>query len=115
MRPRFEAYGDTATRLPPGYRVALYIGLQVKDFLCSAYLFDPEFTPACRTNFTVDQRAGVRLLEQRAVTALLIALWCVLTLDRLLRHLGGRFLNWGKRCCSSCCAGQASNDDGSSR
>ena len=26
-------------------------------------LFDPEFTPARRTDFTVDQRAGVRLLE----------------------------------------------------
>jgi hypothetical protein len=28
MRPRFEAHGDTATRLPRGYRVALYMGLQ---------------------------------------------------------------------------------------
>jgi hypothetical protein len=28
MRPRFEAHGDTATRLPRGYRVALYLSLQ---------------------------------------------------------------------------------------
>ena len=28
MRPRFEAHGDTATRLQRGYRVALYMGLQ---------------------------------------------------------------------------------------
>jgi hypothetical protein len=39
MRPRFEAYGDTATPLPRGYRVALYIGLQVKDFLCAQPTF----------------------------------------------------------------------------
>jgi hypothetical protein len=26
-------------------------------------LFDPEFTPSRRTDFTVDQRAGIRLLE----------------------------------------------------
>ena len=30
MHPRFEAHGDTATRLPRGYRVALYLGL--RDF-----------------------------------------------------------------------------------
>ena len=28
MRPQFEAHGDTATRLPRGYRVALYMSLQ---------------------------------------------------------------------------------------
>jgi hypothetical protein len=28
VRPRFEADGDTATRLPRGYRVALYMSLQ---------------------------------------------------------------------------------------
>jgi hypothetical protein len=28
MRPRFEAHGDTATRLQRGYRVALYMSLQ---------------------------------------------------------------------------------------
>ena len=27
MRPQSEAYGDTATRLPRGYRVALYMSL----------------------------------------------------------------------------------------
>ena len=47
----------------------------------SASLFDPEFTPALRTDLAVDQRAGVWLLEERAVAALLIALWCVLIFD----------------------------------
>ena len=93
MRPRFEAHGDTATRLPRGYRAALYLGLQ--DFR-STCLFDPEFTPPLRTDLAVDERAGVRLLEERAIAALLIALWCVLIFHRLLSHLGGSFLNWCK-------------------
>ena len=81
----------------------------------SASLFDPEFTPARRTDFTVNECAGVRLLKQRAVAAPLIALWCVLIFGRLLSHLSGSFLNWGKRGCGSCCTGgQASNDKGSS-
>jgi len=79
-----EARASPATRLPRGYRVASRGG-----HLGSASLFDPEFTPARRTDFTVDQRARVWLLEQRAVAALLIALWCVLIFDRLLSHLGG--------------------------
>src|SRR6516164_5917313 len=113
MRPRFEAHGDTATRLPRGVpRRFVYEVCR----LCprSACLFDPEFTPALRTDLAVDERAGVRLLEERAIAALLIALWCVLIFDRLLSHLGGSLLNWGKRCCGSCCTGQASNDNGSS-
>ena len=54
-----------------------------------AWLFGPEFTPALRTDLAIDERAGVRFLEQRAVAALLIALWGVLIFDRLLSHLGG--------------------------
>jgi hypothetical protein len=49
-------------------------------------LFDPEFTPARRTDFTVDQRTGVRLLEQSAVAAVLIALWGFLIFGDLLSH-----------------------------
>src|SRR5262249_36297821 len=78
-----------------------------------ACLFDPEFTPARRTDFTIDQRAGVRLLEQRAVAAPLIAFWCILIFGDLLSHLGGSLLSWGKRCCGYCCTGEASNDNGS--
>ena len=55
----------------------------------SACLFDPEFTPAFRTDLAVDKRARARLLEERAIAALLIALWCVPIFDRLLSHLGG--------------------------
>lgn len=55
----------------------------------SAGFLDPEFTPAGRADFTVDQRARVRLLEQRAVAALLIALWGLLIFGNLLGHLGG--------------------------
>src|SRR6266566_4287607 len=40
-------------------------------------------------------------------------LTCVLIFDRLLSHLGGSLVNWGKRCCGSCSAGEASNDNGS--
>ena len=58
-----------------------------------ACLFDPEFTPPLRIDLAVDERAGVRLLEERAIAAFLIALWCVLIFDRLLSHLGGSFLN----------------------
>jgi hypothetical protein len=112
MRPRFEAPGDTATRLPRGCLRFVYEFARLRPR--SACLFDPEFTPARRTDFTVDQRAGARLLEQRAVAALLIALWCVLIFGDLLSHLGGSLLNWGKRCCDSSCASEASNDNGSS-
>jgi hypothetical protein len=35
----------------------------------SACLFDPEFTPALRTDLAIDERAAVWLLEQRAVAA----------------------------------------------
>ena len=58
-------------RLPRGYCVASR-WLPKPPGLAS--LFDPEFTPAGRTDFTVDERAGVRLLEQRAVAALLLLL-----------------------------------------
>ena len=54
-----------------------------------AGLFDPELAPTLWAYLAVDQRAGIRLLEQRAIAALLIALWCVLIFDRLLSHLGG--------------------------
>ena len=81
----------------------------------SARFFDPEFTPALRTDLAVDQRAGVRLLEERAIAALLIALWRVLIFGDLRSHLGGSLLNWGKRCCGSCCTGgEAPNDNGPS-
>src|SRR6516225_11787544 len=59
----------------------------LQDFPRLACLFDPEFTPPLRTDLTIDERAGVRLLEERAIAALLIALWCVLIFDRLLSHL----------------------------
>ena len=59
MRSRFETHGDTATRLPRGYRVALYMGLQ--DFArAQPALFDPELTPALRAYLAVDERAGVQ-------------------------------------------------------
>jgi hypothetical protein len=80
----------------------------------SACLFDPEFTPAFRTDLAIDECAGVWLLKQRAVAALLIALWCVLILNRLLSHLGSSFLNWGKQCRGSCCAGHTLNDNSTS-
>src|SRR6516165_9094913 len=113
MRSRFEGawgHGDAVTTGVPRRFVFGFAGLRPR----SACLFDPEFTPALRTDLAVDERAGVRLLEERAIAALLIALWCVLIFDRLLSHLGGSFLNWCKRCCSSCCTGEASNDNGSS-
>src|SRR5215470_7145541 len=87
MRPRLRRMG-TRRR---GYR-----GGAASLCICacrtsrSACLFDPEFTPALRTDLAIDQRAGVRLLEERAVAALLIALGCVLIFDRLLSHLGGK-------------------------
>jgi hypothetical protein len=37
--------------------------MKLRKPLGSASLFDPEFTPARRTDFTVDQRAGVDLLH----------------------------------------------------
>ena len=40
-------------------------------------------------NLAVNERAGVRLLEERAIAALLVTLWCFLIFDRLLSHLGG--------------------------
>src|SRR6516225_6532798 len=104
MRTRRRGYhGGTAS-------LCIWVCRTLPALTC---LFDPEFTPALRTDLAVDQRAGVWLLEERAVAALLIALWCVLIFDRLLSHLGGSLLNWGK-CCGSCCTGKASNNNGSS-
>ena len=54
-----------------------------------ACLFDPEFTPALGTDLAIDERAGIRLLEEGAVATLLITLWCVLIFDGLLSHLSG--------------------------
>lgn len=62
----------------------------------SAGFLDPEFTPAGRADFTVDQRACARFLEQRAVAALLIALWGLLIFGDLLSHLGGSLSDWTK-------------------
>src|SRR6516165_6410057 len=62
----------------------------------SACLFGPEFTPALRTDLAVDDRAGVRLLEERAIAALLIVLWCVLIVDRFLAHFCGSFCDEAK-------------------
>ena len=78
-------YGDAVTSGVPRRFVYEYPGLR-RRLTC---LFNPEFTPAFRTDLALDERAGVRLLEQRAIAALLIALWCVLIFDRLLSHLGG--------------------------
>jgi hypothetical protein len=41
----------------------------------SAYLLNPELAPTSRTYVAVDQGAGIRFFEQRAVAALLITLW----------------------------------------
>ena len=62
----------------------------------SAWLFGPEFTPALRTDLAVDDRAGVRLLEERAIAAILIVLWCVLIVDRFLAHFCGSFCDEAK-------------------
>jgi hypothetical protein len=50
-----------ANAVTTGYRIASHEVVKSRPVLTS--LFDPEFTPACRTDFTVDQRAGVGLLE----------------------------------------------------
>jgi len=55
-----------------------------------AGLFDPELAPTLWAYLAVDQRAGIRLLEQRAITALLIPFWGILVCDRGLTHFGGR-------------------------
>ena len=65
---------ERAARLPRGFRVALATPLQIEFGPLSADLFNPEFAPARRAYLAVDQRAGVRWLEQRAVAALLIVL-----------------------------------------
>ena len=86
MRPRGAwGHGDAVTTGVPRRFVYGFLGLRSR----SALLLDPEFTPALRTDVAVDDRAGVRLLEERAIAALLIVLWCVLIFDRLLSHLGG--------------------------
>jgi len=79
----------------------------------STSLFDPELTPACRTDVAIDERARIRLLEERAVVALLISLWCVLIFGHFLSHLGGSLSNQGKRCCGSRRTRQTSDDNGS--
>ena len=66
-------YGDAVTTGVPRRFVSELAGLRPR----LACLFDPEFTPAFRTDLAVDERAGVRLLEERAIAALLIVLWCV--------------------------------------
>jgi hypothetical protein len=110
MRPRFEAHGDTATRLPRGYRVALYMSLQDFARAQPAFLTQNLHRPAGLTSPSTSVQAfGSWNREQ----SLLIALWCVLIFDRLLSHLGGSLVNWGKRCCGSSSAGEASNDNGS--
>ena len=43
----------------------------------------------CRTDVAIDERARIRLREERAVVALLISLWCVLIFGHFLSHLGG--------------------------
>ena len=48
MRPRFEAHGDTATRLPRGCRVALYMCLQ--DF-ARAFRISNRLLPSLREYF----------------------------------------------------------------
>jgi hypothetical protein len=75
----------------------------------SAGFFDPEFAPALRADLAVDQRAGIRLLEQRAIAALLIALWRILVLHRCLLHFRRGRLNWqqqGSGPCRAPCAVQ---------
>ncbi len=64
-------HGDAVTTGVPRRFLYGFAGLRPR----SALFFDPEFTPALRTDFAVDKRAGIWLLEQRAVAALLIALW----------------------------------------
>ena len=57
-----------------------------------AGLFDPELAPTLWAYLAVDQRAGIRLLEQRTVAALLIALWRILVRHRGLAHFRGCLL-----------------------
>ena len=79
-----------AARLPRGYRAAL---LGYGRFCGrSAGLFDPELAPTLWAYLAVDQCAGIRLLEQRAVTAVLIALWGILVSHRGLAHFGSCLL-----------------------
>jgi hypothetical protein len=90
MRHRTEAYSERR-----GYH-----GGTASACICvaglrprSACFFDPEFTPTRRTDFAIDERTGIRLLEQRAITTLLIALWCGLIFGRFLSHFSGSFLD----------------------
>ena len=78
---------EQAARLPRGYRAA---SLEEKDFWRrSAGLFDPELAPTLWAYLAVDQCAGIRLLEQRAIAALLIPFWGILVCHRGLTHFGG--------------------------
>ena len=90
MRPQNPLPRSQITRVPRGLQSFLALARASAGFL------DPEFTPAGRADFTVDQRARVRLLEQRAVAALLLALWGLLIFGDLLSHLGGSLSDWTK-------------------
>ena len=79
---------EQAARLPRGYRAASF--REERFLLGSAGLFDPELAPTLWAYLAVDQCAGIRLLEQRAVAALLIAFRRVLVCQRRLAHFGGR-------------------------
>src|SRR5262249_31225297 len=53
----------------------------------SAGLFDPEFAPTFWADIAVNKGASVRLLEQRAIAALLIIFRRILVRHRFLIHL----------------------------
>jgi hypothetical protein len=93
---RVRVPSERAARLPRGHRAA---SLEKEDFWRrSAGLFDPKFAPPLRAYLAVDQRTGIRLLEQRAVAALLIPLWGILVSNRRLAHFRGSLLNRQQQC-----------------
>jgi hypothetical protein len=56
---------ERAARLPRGYRAAALGMLRIIwPWVASAGFFDPEFAPALGADLAIDQRAGIRLLEQ---------------------------------------------------
>ena len=81
----------------------------------SAGFFHPEFAPALRADITVDQRASIGVLEQRAVAALLITLWGILVCNRGLAHFRGRLLERQQHSGGPCRAPYATQENDSPR
>jgi hypothetical protein len=107
LRP-LRAGGAVTTGVPRRFTI-VELGPLLAD------LFNPEFAPARRTYITVDQCALIGFLKKRAVAALLVALRCVLVLDRRLFHFGFRLPQRQQRGCGSSrasCAAQKNNSPG---